>query len=285
MDESSQVSGKRRWPGLLLSFFVPGFGLIRAGLPRRGVAWLLGLILLNLILAASLALSVVPLWLALIVLSAGLTAQLWMLRDGFRTGRMTWRLWLLFIAMFVALMVIPSPVLVVAKSFRIPTGGMEPTLRGSDSPTGADHVIVDRLGYRLNTPQRGDILVFSTSRITALHKLTGNSGENFFIQRLVGMPGETIRIADGKVFANGKPLGEADGIPPFNYQNPRGFPSAVMKEGVDFVIGADEYFVLGDNTSNSLDSRYWACVPGSSVLGKATLIYYPFTRVGRVPSK
>lgn len=285
MDEASQVPRERRWPGLVLSFFVPGFGLIRAGLWRRGVAWLVGMLLFNFLLGVCLALSFVPVWLAVVTVCASVAAPIYMLRDGFRPGRMTRQLWLLFLGMFVALIVIPSPVLSVVRSFRIPTGGMEPTLRGAKSSSGTDHVTVDLLSYRFSPPKRGDIIVFSTSRITALHKITGNAGENFFMQRLVGMPGEVIRIADGKVFANGKPLGEADGIPAFHYQFPHSsFMQTAMKQGEDFVIGPDEYFVLGDNTSNSLDSRYWGCVPSSSVHGKVTMIYYPFSRLGRLPS-
>ena len=286
MEGKPPAQRSRRWPGLLLSLFVPGFGLIRAGLWGRGVGWFIGMLLFNFLVAVSLALSFVPVWLAVVIVLTSVAAPICMLRDGFRPGKMTRQRWLLFLGMFVAIMVIPSPVLSVVRTFRIPTGGMEPTLRGERSSSGADHVIVDLLSYRFSSPKRGDIIVFSTSRITALHKITGDTGENFFMQRLVGMPGEVIRIADGKVFANGKPLGEADGIPPFHYQYPHsGFMQTSMKQGEDFVIGPDEYFVLGDNTSNSLDSRYWGCVPRSSVIGKVTMIYYPFTRAGRLPAR
>lgn len=285
MNEPSDTPVKPRWPGLLLSFFVPGFGLFRAGMWRRGVTWLVGLLLLSFLSGVSLALRAIPVWVAVIMVVFSIVAQIWMLRDGFRPGRMTWRLWLLFIAIFTALIVIPSPILSVARTFRIPTGGMEPTLRGTNSMHGSDHIIADRLSYRFSPPQRGDILIFSTSELTALHRITGTTDNNFFIQRLVGMPGETIRIADGRVFVDGRQLGEADGIPPFNYQNPTGFPTAVMKEGEDYKIGSNEYFVLGDNTSNSLDSRYWGCVPSSSVYGKATMIYCPFVRFGRLHSR
>ncbi|QTN33224.1 signal peptidase I [Akkermansiaceae bacterium] len=282
MEENRAEPGKRRWPGLVLGFFVPGFGLFRAGLPLRAVVWLFGLILLNFMVAVSLAWAAVPVWFAVLGVVIMVCAHVWMLCDGFRPGSMGWRLWLLFIGLFAVLLVIPSPVAAVAGSFRVSTGAMEPTLRGSDSSTGADHVVVDCLSYRFAPPERGDLLVFSTADISGLHQFTGSAPGTVYIKRLVGMPGETIRIEDGKVFADGQPLMEADGIPPFVYRNPMGALPVAMKDGVDLVIGADEYFVLGDNTSNSLDSRYWGGVPKSSVLGKVTMIYHPFSRAGRL---
>ena len=281
MDETSQVPRERRWPGLLLSFFVPGFGLFRAGLPRRGFLWFFGMLILSLIVGVCLALSVVPIWLVAVGLIGSVVVQIRMLRDGFRPGRMTWQLWLHFFCLLTALLMIPSPVLTVVRSFNISTGAMEPTLRGADSPTGADYVSVDLLSYRFAAPQRGDLIVFSTAEITGLTRFTGRRGDSAFVKRLVGMPGERIRISDGKVFANGRQLGEADGIPPFSYEAPNGNMDPAMRRGEDFVIGPDEYFVLGDNVSNSLDSRFWGCVPKSSVIGKVTMIYYPLGRVRR----
>lgn len=282
MNDTTQVARERRWPGLLLSFLVPGFGLFRAGMPLRGTAWFVGLFLVNLIVGLSLALSVVPIWLVAVVLISSVFVSIWMLRDGFRPGKMNGKLWALFMGLFVALLLIPSPVFIVARSFKLSTGGMEPTLRGANSPSGADHVAVDLVSYRINSPQRGDLIVFSTSEITGLTRMTGDRSDTMFIMRLVGMPGETIRLSDGKVFADGRQLGMEDGIPPFSYKNPRAdhLPIALV-EGEDFVVGSDEYFVLGDNVSNSFDSRYWGSVPESSVIGKVTMIYFPFGRVSR----
>lgn len=282
MDGTPEIRKESRWPGLLLSFFVPGFGLFRAGLPRRAFAWFSGMLLLSLIVGLSLALSIVPIWLVVFVLLGSVAAQIWMLCDGFRPGRMTWPLWLHFIVLLVALYILPSPILSVARSFRIPTSGMEPTFLGSKDGSTPDHVAADLLSYRFNPPQRGDIVVFSTTGIAGLAPFTGRQGDSAFVQRLVGMPGETIRISDGKVIADGRPLGDADGIPPFDYENPRSGPLPVaLGEGEELVVGSDEYFVLGDNVSNSLDSRYWGCVPKSSIIGKVTMIYYPFGRMRR----
>ncbi|MCU0749461.1 MAG: signal peptidase I, partial [Akkermansiaceae bacterium] len=273
-----------RWPGVLLSLLVPGFGLFRAGLHGRAAAWFCGLQAASLVAASCLGQSMIPIVVAGVVCVVSILGQVGMLVDSFRPGRMTWRGWLLFAACVLALGFLPSPTSLVIHAFRIPAGSMEPTLLGSRSAKTPDHVIVDRLSYRFSKPERGDLIVFYVSRIPALRKTPGMTDENtYFVKRLVGLPGERIRFADGRVFADGRPLGEADGIPlSIRYVEPEGLPSSVRREGADFLIGPNEYFVLGDNTGNSYDSRYWGCVPASEIHGKATLIYYPFGRVGRL---
>src|SRR4030095_10064347 len=165
MNTSSPVPQKRRWLGLLLSLLVPGFGIIRAGLPRRGAGWFLGLQLLALIVGLSFGLSVMPLWLAILVLIAAIIAQIWMLCDSFRPGRMTVTLWLLFFGLLAATILLPSPASLVARAFKIPPGAMEPTLLGARTASTPDRVIVDRLSYRFGSPRRGDLIVFTTSQI------------------------------------------------------------------------------------------------------------------------
>lgn len=96
------------------------------------------------------------------------------------------------------------------------------------------------------------------------------------------MPGERIRIADGKVYADGRPLGESDGVPTLSYSENAGGGSTAEREGANFIVGPKEYFVLGDNSAQSYDSRYWGGVPASAVYGKITMIYYPFSRMQRV---
>jgi signal peptidase I len=159
---------------------------------------------------------------------------------------------------------------------------MEPLLLGPRTASTPDRVIVDRLSYRFASPKRGDVIVFSTAQIPGI-EFQKQSGEVvFFCKRLVGMPGERIRIVEGRVYANGRPLGESDHIPKIAYTQSAGAPSGDQKEGREFQVGPDEYFVLGDNSPNSYDSRYWGCVPASAIHGKVTMIYYPLTRAGRL---
>jgi signal peptidase I len=284
MSASSPFPLKRRWLGLLLSILVPGFGVLRAGLTRRAFAWFLVLQLASLVGGLSLGLSAVPFWLAVLFFASAIAAQIWMLCDSFRPGRMTPRLWLVLVGLLAATVYLPIPASLVARAFKIPTGAMEPTLIGSRSAPTPDHVIADRLSYRISPPRRGDLIVFATSQISGIQHPPHSTGEEvFFIKRLVGLPGEKIRIADGKLFADGRLLGERDGIPAITYTDPVGVPATAKREGQDFVVGSDEYFALGDNSPNSFDSRYWGCVPAAAIYGKVTMIYYPFSRAGRLP--
>ena len=157
---------------------------------------------------------------------------------------------------------------------------MEPTLRGERDGITPDHVIADRVSYLFSKPERGDLLVFSTSEIPEMRKFQGDE-EIFFVMRLVGLPGERIEIRDGVVFADGVELGEDDGIPPISYVTLDHIPSVARKEGDAFVVEDGEYFVLGDNSPHSYDSRMWGGVPEASIFGKVTKIYFPFSRWGR----
>ena len=269
-----------RWPGVLFSLLVPGFGLIRAGLPMRGVVWLLATLLMSILAAAALATDLMPIAAGLAVLGASLIIQAWMWYDSFRPGRMTKGLWMVFFLLGLGMILLPLPGSWVARAFSIPTSTMLPTLRGARDAEVPDQVLVDRLRYQFSEPQRGDVIVFTTADIPTIPP--GPSGEPvFYVKRLVGLPGERITIVDGKLYANGRVLDERDGIPPVAYTMPLGMSSTANKDGDAFLVGEREYFVLGDNSDNSFDSRYWGCVPETNLYGKVTLIYYPLDRLGR----
>jgi signal peptidase I len=283
--EESPIKPKRRWPGVLLSLLVPGFGLVRAGLPYRGIAWFAGMCLAGFVMAAGAALSVVPIWLVVCLWLGAFAVLIWMLCDSFRPGKMTLPLWLLFLGLVAVFAILPAPVHLVARAFKMPTGSMAPTLLGAEGNPVADHLIADRLSYRFTAPKRGDLIVFGASKVPGLANSYPEGREIFYTKRLVGMPGERIRIADGKIYADGRLLGESDGIPPLKYFADIPAPPRVKREGNEFVVGPGEFFVLGDNSPHSNDSRYWGCVPTSAVYGKITMIYYPFSRMRRFVSQ
>lgn len=147
---------------------------------------------------------------------------------------------------------------------------MEPTILGAKNGHAPDHLIVDRSCYWFFHPQRGDLVVFSTSSLAGLEK------DEYLVKRLVGMPGEQIEIKDHAVYANGKRLSMEDNIPPIPYVIMSLTPSSAIKEGQTFTVGPHDYFVLGDNPTNSYDSRYWGGLPTGNVVGKVSKIYYPF---------
>ena len=129
--------------------------------------------------------------------------------------------------------------------FRIEQVSMQPNLHEGE------YVIVDKISYLLHPPERGDIVVLK------------RAGQPDLIKRIVGLPGETIEVRDGKVFADGQPLTE-----PYIAQQPAYVMSARQ-------IEADQYFVLGDNRNNSSDSHAWGPVPRADIIGRAMVIYWP----------
>lgn len=126
-----------------------------------------------------------------------------------------------------------------------------------------EYLIIDELSYRLHGPERGNIVVFRYP----------NDPKQFFIKRVIGLPGETVEIAGGQVKI-------------FNTQHPNGF---VLDEKAyldqDFTsttrtvtLKNDEFFVLGDNRVASLDSRYFGPVNRSFIVGRVWLRGWPFDR-------
>lgn len=147
--------------------------------------------------------------------------------------------------------------------YKIPTGSMRPTfLEG-------DRIFVDKLSFRFRLPKRGEIIVFKYP----LDK------KKDFVKRLVGLPGEHLLIKDGHVLIDGKPLNET----PFgNYYYYNRADWLYGQEGNEIVIPADNYFVLGDNSAHSSDSRNWGFVPERYVIGRACVIWWPPKRIKSV---
>jgi signal peptidase I len=180
----------------------------------------------------------------------------------------------------------------LVEAFKIPSGSMENTLQVGD------FLLVNKLVYgaevpfthtrlpRLRSPQRGDVIVFEYPE-----DLTKN-----FVKRLVGLPGDTIEMRRGKLIRNGAPVKEGYAehtAPPevdptgedFAWQRQYfvGSPTdAVMyhpsrNNWGPLLVPKGEYFVLGDNRDNSLDSRYWGFVADSLVKGRPFVVYYSYS--------
>ena len=147
-----------------------------------------------------------------------------------------------------------------------------------------DQLFVDRASYHFVRPKVGDGFVFRTGNIPQLAR---QGGDQYYIKRLVGVPGDTLRIEDSTLFRNGEPI---TGAPAFD-KNARqaeryvGYrQEGAFRDGAEVTIGEHEYMALGDNSANSLDGRYWGTVPGKDVVGRPLFIYYPFTtRWGPAP--
>ena len=120
-----------------------------------------------------------------------------------------------------------------------------------------DRILVNKFVYHFKPIKRGDIVVFKFPKDPSKE----------FIKRVIGLPGDRIKIMRGVVFINGKPLKE----PYVFYNKPEYFPPG---RG-EFVVPANSYFVMGDNRPNSLDSRYWGVVPRKLIVGKAFWRFWP----------
>ena len=140
---------------------------------------------------------------------------------------------------------------VIANS-RIPTGSMENTIM-----TG-DRVIGSRLSYRFEDPKRGDIAIF---RFPDNEKI-------YYVKRIIGLPGETVDIVDGKVYINGsdEPLDEP-------YIREPMIPEAPMH----FEVPENSYFMMGDNRNYSMDARRWenTYVKREKIIAKVLFRYFP----------
>jgi len=147
----------------------------------------------------------------------------------------------------------------IVQAFKIPTGSMRPTLQEND------RIFVNKFIYRFKDPQRGDIVVFRYPQ----------EPKKDFIKRLVAKGGETVEIVDGDVLVDGEVVKDPEIIKSIYYYN-KGFYGY---ERGEFSIPQDSYYVLGDNSSSSKDSRYWGAVPGKNIIGKAFVVYWPPRRI------
>jgi len=175
----------------------------------------------------------------------------------------------------------------IVQPFRIPSGSMEPTLRVGD------FLLCDKQSYaragrldRLVLPparvERGDLVVFHYPVDPQLH----------LVKRVVGLPGDRIRMRGGRVLVNGNLLQEPYAF--YSPSRPNGFrdefpslleadPNVDLRWWIrlrgsvvdrDVIVPLDSYFVLGDNRNDSEDSRYWGFVPRTAIVGRPLLVYF-----------
>ncbi|MBI4123247.1 MAG: signal peptidase I [Parcubacteria group bacterium] len=117
-----------------------------------------------------------------------------------------------------------------------------------------DYVLVDKVSYYFRTLDRGEVIVFRNPE---------NESE-YFIKRVIGLPGEVVSISDGRVHVDGRPLRETY------------LPSDRESIGeTDFILGSDEYFVMGDNRAQSRDSRSWGALRRDKVVGLVKVRFWP----------
>ncbi len=166
---------------------------------------------------------------------------------------------LLKFALIAVVIVIPVR-LFVAQPFIVSGASMFPTFESGE------YLIVDELSYRLGEPKRLDVIIFRYPK----------NPEEFFIKRIIGLPGETVKIDGDSIIittTDGKELSLTE---PY-IKNP-GNGGFLERE-----LGADEYFVLGDNRRESSDSRFWGELPRENIIGRAFLRLLPLKHIDIFP--
>jgi signal peptidase I len=157
----------------------------------------------------------------------------------------------------------------LVRTFRITTSAMSPTIAARDC------VMMEGFSYQRRKPAPGEIVVFKTAGIQLLPP------HEIYVKRLAGVPGDKLRLADGKLYVNDRhlPLRGSTGeiyhvfLPMAQY----------FKSSTETVTVPDgQYFVLGDNSGNSADSRMWGFVPAENIMGRIAFRHWPPARWGRV---
>jgi len=144
------------------------------------------------------------------------------------------------------------------QTFFIPSGSMEPTLQIGD------RIIVNKLAVTWGTIHVGDIVVFKAPPAE-------NCGEPVtdLVKRVIGVPGDSLKSKGNTIYVNNRPLDET-----WTHTEPLG--GAITP----ITLKANQYFMMGDNHSNSCDSRMWGTVPRSDIVGKAFVRIWPLSRIG-----
>ena len=149
--------------------------------------------------------------------------------------------------------------LLILRPHKIKGASMEPNF-----PDG-EYLLTEKVSYYKDDPKRGDVIVFKPP-----------ISEDEFIKRVIGLPGDTITLINGRVFVNDTELKE-------NYIKVSSYPGSFLSEGEKYQVPDGNYFVMGDNRPHSSDSRAWGPITKKVITGKAWLIYYPFKLGGFVP--
>ena len=151
-----------------------------------------------------------------------------------------------------------------------------------------DRVLVEKISYLFRTPRGGELVVFRAAGIVGTA-----ADDTVYVQRIVGLPGQRVQIKPPYLIVNGEAVVEPSVFAMIaskengyaGFLSGGGAGASTDEPSEEWVLGDDEYFVLGDNQEDSEDSRYFGPVPGKNIVGRVTRIYWPFNRVNALEEK
>jgi len=284
----------RPWVGVVLSLFISGAAQFLAGQRVVGLTWFLGIFLLQILgafwLASQCLPGIVP---GFVIGAVALVLWIIMLARSYRpVQRLSAKTWLVFMILVVILPVAQRKMArVFVQTFVVPTGGMSPTIQGKSKQEGGteshgDRLWVEKYAYWFSKPRRGDVVVFSTRGLSS-----PLPEDQYYVKRIVGIPGDVLTIRDDRLHNHGEPVSEPAALADMIITNPARVNPALLadsdptrpndgKAGV--AVPPGHYFVMGDNTGNSFDSRFWGTVPEHNIIGRVSKLYWPLNRAGRI---
>jgi signal peptidase I len=314
MPSADLASPRVPWKAALLGVPMTGLGQLYSGRPYRALILHVLSNVVGVICVLSLFLHLKP-WNIVIPIAGVLLWWILVLADAARCARRTppdyrlkaynrWYVYLLLIVLQGLGQHALEPFIKARfiQAFKIPVQSMAPTI------VAGDHVLVDKFTFApqggalahilpRRDPRRGDLIIF---KLTLADEQPGHT-ENY-VKRVIGLPGDHIRIVHREVFINGQTLVEpyafydpafaedvrpGDDFPPSDPKDlvaPTTSWSAKMgsmvKDG-ELIVPPEKYFVLGDNREQSWDSRFWGFVPRADILGKADVIYFSWDAKAR----
>ena len=176
-------------------------------------------------------------------------------------------LWLFFLD-FLETIVVSLAIFAVVYIFlfqphQVDGKSMEPNFHNGE------YILTDKISYRIHAPKRGDVVVFHSPQDERVD----------FIKRILGVPGDTIKVQSGYIYLNGTKIEE-------DYVNDPGqvLAGRFMRENNEIEIPPGQYLVMGDNRNHSSDSREWGLVSTGGIVGRAFFRYWPIAEFGVVPT-
>jgi signal peptidase I len=149
--------------------------------------------------------------------------------------------------------------LFIAQPHKVSGNSMLPTYKDGN------YILTDKISYHFNQPKRGEVIVLKNPK----------NEEQDFIKRIIGLPGDSVRVSGGKVYVNDQLLDEK--YLPIGRPTP---PNNFLKEGETRVVKTNEYIVMGDNRQFSSDSREWGTITTEEIVGKVIFRYWPLNELG-----